>query len=211
MADTASVPASSAPSVEMTFDGNPVDLERILAHLSVLLLLRPAAFDSDSKRSAFVASSFRGDALDWMAETLSADSKVFDDFEKFKKMVKARFGMDAARRQIMAYTELQELKQGGEDLLLFLCRFEGTCSRAGITSDVTKLLLITPKLDSYFAEAMRTSTQALSTWIHYRDALHNLYMRRPSTTANKDKKRKKSKCGKCGKKGHTATECRSEN
>ena len=85
--------------------------------------------------------------------------------------------------------------------------------RAGILpgDNVTKALLLRPKLAPYLQDAIATSTLPLTTWVELKGACLNVYSRRPATTAPGESKRRRAKCGKCGKRGHTAGQCRSGN
>lgn len=205
--------ADDAPTKDVLFDGNPADLDRLLAHVSVRFLSDPAEFETDSQKSAFLGTRFRGPALDWLANILSTKPAELNNFTNFTNLVKNAFGVDSERRQVIAQGQLMALKQDGVDLLQFLAEFEALCTKSGNDDDDARLLLAPSKLDSYYRDAMTTSTTAHTSWVSYKQALGNLYAKKASRAGGlaTERKRKRAKCGKCGKRGHTAMECRSGN
>jgi hypothetical protein len=202
--------ATVSVSTDVIFDGNPVDWQRTLAHVSVRLLLAPNDFPTDQNKSAFLASFFRGPALDWLGQTLVTTPNALDDFEAFKTRVRNAYGLDAATYSAQCRTQLAALKQKG-DLMEFFAQFEGLCAVVGTNSDVSKITLLLPKLEPYYHQALITSGGPLNTYANIKAFCANLYAHKADQTGPSDKLRKKAKCGKCGKKGHTAGQCRSTN
>lgn len=210
-----STPSASqvpAPLPDMYFDGNPADWRRLLAHARVRFIVYAQSFDTDDKRSAFIAAHFRGDALDWLASMMESRTNLLSDFDGFINIVNGTFGLDPGREQAAARIRLDELRQKGGDLLLFLSEFETLCRVVGTTSDASKLALIGGKLDAYYRDSLARSGTMYNSWQTYRGGLLSLYAYRSTGAAEApSKKRKKATCGKCGKKGHSAGECRSTN
>lgn len=200
-----------APLADMSFDGNPADLKRLITHVRIRVIGNDAALNTDARRSAFVASHFRGAALDWLGAQLETDPDALDDFDAFIKAVSAAFGYSGNAAIAVARQELETLKQS-EDLLLFLTRFEALTATIGLVSDTTRVTLVMPKLSPYYAEAIRKNGTIFTRWSTLRATLINLdAMRVESGKKDPEKKRRRAKCGKCGKRGHTAAECRSGN
>lgn len=195
---------------KVIFDGNPIDLERVLAHVHVAFMLNASSYSTDSQKSAFLASHFRGGALDWLGRFLTSTPQRLEDYEGFVNTVKNTFFLDANHIAAQAQTELAALRHTG-DLLEFLQTFEHLCERAGCRSDVTKLTLLFPKLNSYYHEALISGG---ATFVHYsvaRTCLTNIYDRTPDKKESPDTRRRKARCKKCGKRGHTGTQCSSTN
>jgi hypothetical protein len=165
----------------------------------------------DEAKSAFLASHFRGPALDWLAnQILSVTPSPLANFSAFQASVRNAFGVSADRQQVLAQERLGAFKQKG-DLLVFLAEFEGLCTQAGLNSDISRMTLLMPKLEPFYANALRTSGQLLATYTQIKACLGNLYVRQPAQAGPAEAVRKRGKCGKCGKKGHTALQCRSGN
>lgn len=197
-------------SSEVLFDGNPADLERLVTYVAVAVLAEPPRFPSERAKAMYLAKSFRGPALDWLASILSSRVTLLDDYEQFVKELRGVFGLGDVERAQVARTRLESLRQQG-DLLLFLAEFEGLCREAGMVSDASRLQLILPKLEPYYANAIRTAVLRIATWYDMRRHLTTLYSFRQSSGAPREQVRRRAKCGKCGKRGHTANQCRSEN
>jgi hypothetical protein len=203
----------STPKVELAFDGNPVDLQRLLAHVSVSFLADQSKFGTEQAKSGFLAKHFRGPALDWLAVNLRDNASLLDNFDAFKSAVQGAFGLDSVRTGVEARTRMDALRQSpGGDLLLFLSEFEGLCATLGLASDASRCTLLMPKLEPYYQSSLRTSGQLCSSYSSIKAMLGNMYaLRKDPGVAHQDKARRKAKCGKCGRKGHTSTECRSGN
>ena len=215
MSGTSSRPSGGAtgatPKTELEFDGNPIDLRRLLAHVSVSFLADSGKFPTDSERSGYLAKHFRGPALDWLATRLGANPNLLSDFRAFETAVKNAFGLQDSDAKVAARMEILAMKQRG-DLLVFISEFEALTEYAGMASDATRVTLFLEKLEPYYQNAVRQNTDTISTWTRLKSDLHSLYaMRRPQGKADSDATRKRSRCGKCGKKGHSATQCRSVN
>jgi len=208
---TTSATAVPAPAPDLYFDGQPADWTRLLAHVRIRFATHEQSFDTDSKRSGFLCSHFRGAALDWVAVYLAANTNALADFDGLVEAIQLTFGLDNSRERQMAIARLHGLRQSG-DLLLFLAEFESLCITAGINADISKLALVQGKLEPYFANALATSCITYATWRALRTALVSVYASRPKVAGEPAaKKRKRATCGKCGKKGHTAGQCRSTN
>lgn len=199
-------PHVTSSAVSLTFDGNPVDLERILAHVSVVFLRDPSAYPTDESKSARLAEHFRGAALDWLSVKLQTQPSPLTNFTEFQGLVRTAFGFDLPRRQQMARTNLGVLKQEG-DLLLFLAEFEGLTQIVGSVSDASRLALIMPKLSPYFRDCIVNSGEPIGSYATMVARLKNIYTMRPATAVGAEVRRKKARCGKCGKKGHSASQC----
>jgi len=201
-----------APSTDIFFDGAPADLTRLIAHVRIRIMTNDHAFDTESKKCGFLASHFRGQALDWIASEMGSNTTWANDLDTLIQSVALTFGTSGIQAASIARTRLESLKQGKTDLLLFLAEYDSLSTAAGLASDASRLAFIGPKLDPYYREAVNKSTVSYSRWSTYRSSLISLYSMRPATgSVAPDNARRKAKCGKCGKKGHTASECRSTN
>ena len=205
------------PIGSVLFDGNPIDLERMLAHVSLQLLLRASEFVDDEtnheaverRKTAYLLSHFRGPALDWAATVMREHDDWLADFSMFRERVKRVFGYNSAQMTELASAEISLLQMTG-DLPTFLARFEELCDRAGMRSDVTKITLLRGKLRAPYSNVLLQGIQ-YNTYGTFRNALIQVHFNTPQGHSNPEKKRKKLTCGKCGKKGHTGSQCQSGN
>lgn len=204
--------AITEPTNKVLFDGNPVDLERVLAHVQLQFMLNPTAYAAETEKSAYLASHFRGAALDWAARALTTTTNpnIFANYDGFVNTVKRAFFLDADHIAAQAQTELAALRQDG-DMLEFLQRFDHLCDRAGCRSDVTKLTLLFPKLSKRYHDMLISGGAA---FVHYsvaRTCLVNIVDREEPMKRDADTRRRKARCKICGKRGHTGTQCTSKN
>jgi hypothetical protein len=201
-----------APVPDLYFDGNPVDLKRLLTHLRVRIMGNDQALNTETKKVSFAASHFRGNALDWLGTYLETHPMAFDDYDEFVESVNTTFSISGTAHQALLRAELENLKMKDGETLLFLSQFESITAQLGINSDASRLSLVLTKLSPYFADAIRKAGTIYTRWSTLRQMLVNLdAMRVTAGPKDPDSKRRRSKCGKCGKRGHTATECRSGN
>ena len=201
-----------SPDQKVLFDGNAVDLERVLAHVQLQFMLTADASADDSQKAAVLASHFRGAALDWVTRALNptGTANIFGNYDGFVASVKRAFFLDQEHVQAQAQTELAALKQGA-DMLEFLQRFDHLCERAGCRSDVTPLTLLFPKLSKRYHDMLISGG---ATFVHYsvaRNCLVNIVDREAPMKQDDDTRRRKARCKICGKRGHTGTQCTSKN
>lgn len=204
------------PSEDVIFDGNLIDLDRVLGFVDTQHIVYAEAFaDNDVAKSGYLAMHLRGTALDWHAalvQTAQGAARM-TDYAAYLNALKAQFSYDPATIQAGAQTELMSLRQAGmfKELPEFLNQLDTLTARSGMISDTTKLTLLYDKLDKYYSEALITKG---SGFVRYRDArawLLSVYARTPQNGVKAEDKRSKARCKKCGKRGHTGTECRSKN
>lgn len=202
-------------SNEILFDGNAVDLDRVLAHVHNAFVLNASQFSTDTEKCAFLSSFFRGAALDWYANECVApeDQKKLSDYDGYVKSIRSAFGCTEQVYTSAAQTELQALRQAGEyaDLRDLLVHFEFLCGRAGIHSDASRVTILQPKLNSYYGNAWTTAGFSASSYAGMKGWLLRVYSRTPSNGAGDEVKRSKARCKVCGKRGHTGSQCKAKN
>lgn len=200
------------PSNDITFDGNPMDLDRVFAHCVIQHLLHPAAFVETKVMVSYLLAHFRGPALDWAAKQLASNSVDWNQsYDQFCTRVKAAFAYTDNQTTIIARTRLVALKQRG-GLREFLIDFENLSFASGMTADTVRSMLIFDKLKPYYQNAWtQESTLINPTWSALKLYLLNVAARHEEHGVTEEAARKKSKCGKCGKAGHTSTQCRASN
>lgn len=208
----AAAPSPPKASDSLSFDGSVLDLDRVLAHVSLQFLLHPAAFNSDATKVAFLYAHFRGAALDWAATEMGSDrgrARMLSWSQSLTHLKNA-FGYDSVQVMAIAQTRLSVLSQKG-DLLEFLLEFDSLVSKAGLAADATKLTLLVPKLQKRYRDALTMSGDTLSSYGTVRAQLLNMYSRSETQEKSVDDQRTSARCKKCGKRGHTGTQCVAKN
>lgn len=196
-------------SDRMTFDGNPVDLDRFLAHCSVILATEIADDASEGEKCSVLAKRLRGPALDWLSAQLDDTSaNILGSLPDFRRRLKASFGVSGAQEQIRLRVQLDLLRLDG-DLLVSLAALEGLLQSLGIHSDMSRLQVLLAKMDAPTRQAWANSGQAINTYGAMRSFMVNRYVSAGGQAP--DVSRKRAKCGKCGRKGHTSGQCHSGN
>ena len=205
-------PASS----DVVFDGNPVDLDRVLGYVNTQQVLYPDAFgDNDAVKSCYLALHFRGDALDWHSALISSANTAgyLHDYEGYISQLKVQFGYSLELNVAGASTELMALRQTGDykDLREFLNHFRTLCQRTGIASDVSRLAILYPKLDPYYHGAIVTNGRCYTRFQDAANFLLGVYSHTPANGKDVSVQRSKARCKVCGKRGHTGSQCKSKN
>lgn len=212
MSGTTSTASPPKASDSLSFDGMVLDLDRVLAHVSLQFLLYPEAFAEDKTKVAFFYAHFRGAALDWAAmEMSSAKGRTrMENWDQSLNAVKNTFGYDSVQVQAISQTRLNVLEQKG-DLLEFLLEFDALTAKSGLHSDVAKMTLLVPKLSKKFRDGLTMSGDTLSSYSVVRGQLLNMYSRSEVQEKSADSQRSAARCKKCGKRGHTASQCVAKN
>ncbi len=203
--------APPRPSDSIAFDGNLIDLDRVLGYVAFQFILFPRAFVSDQVKSAYLLSHFRGPPQDWATGILARNAAYLNNYSTLVGTVQDKFGLGAEQRIAAAQTRLTALKIGEKSLPEGLAEFEALTDEIGCRSDVARLSIIWPKLPKYYYESMVSGGDTISTWSVLRNRLMNVYARQPEQALDPESKRKKSRCKKCGKRGHTAVQCEAAN
>jgi hypothetical protein len=213
MGDKADTQRLPSPSSEITFDGNPVELDRLFAHCALQRLLYPLAFTETKTLIGYLLAHFRGPALDWVVKELANDTiaKWTNDYEAYCNRIKSQFGYSLNQAYIIARTRVMALKQTG-GMREFILEFDDLTAQAGLTSDIVRTTLAFPKLKKFYQDAWTCDpTKLNATWNSVRTFLLDVASRHEDHGRTEEEARKKSKCGKCGKNGHTSAQCRSSN
>lgn len=200
---------SFAPSAsdELTFNGhNWEDLNRIIALAKFKFIVDNTSFPSDREKSAYVAGSYSGAALDWIALAVTNSPLCLDNFDGFITATREAFGVADNNINALNRRKLDDL-QFGSDVPVFFAEFDRLCSVLSITGHATKVAMVEGKLPSHIKQ--KFADQALS-FENYETMRERLNMMWALSGKPPTKTKGKSRCGNCGKKGHTASDCRSE-
>lgn len=208
--DTKADPTRVPSAMDVTFDGNPLDLDRVINSCVIAHLLHPSSFADSTTKSVYLLQHFRGPALDWAGSILSKGQGPLTNYDSFVNRVRLQFGYDAVQVQAIAQTRMGVMRQSG-DLLEFILEFDDVCSRAGLGSDTSKITLLLPKLQPRIRDMLFSGGDTLVSYSTVRSQLLNIYSRLDLQKTETEGKRKKAKCKVCGKTGHTGAQCRSAN
>lgn len=202
------------PTGDVQFDGNVLDLDRVLAYVNMQFILFPDSFSDPRKKVAYLLSHFRGAALDWAAGILASPTAAqqarLANYDAMLLHVRSEFGYESAQVCAIAQTRLNALKQGA-DLLEFLQEFEMLCRQIGLHSDATRITILLPKLSKGYHDSLISGGDTLDTYSTVRHRLINIHSRDRRQETSTEGQRRAGRCKKCGKRGHSATQCVTKN
>lgn len=173
--------------------------------------------DNQPRRCAFLASRFRGTALEWFANERSMDTALMNDFDTFVQSVRVHFGITDGAVTLRNKLELENLQMTA-DLPTFFGRFETLTLRLGLTADAVRTELLRPKILMKYKESLAITGLDYTTYASLKDRISTMWAMNPhrqhaigEPSIALSSKKKKPRCGKCGRRGHTAGDCRSKN
>ena len=201
-------------ATELKFRGdNWEDLNRLVA-LAKFKFLQDSDYysvDDDGRRipehearCAYLAESFEGPALDWVASIYATAPTTFSNFDGFVTAVRQGFGVAQENITALCRAKLDDL-QMGSDVPTFYAELDRLFLALGISGDSTKIAYAQAKLSPHFKRILAEQGRVFHNYSTMREHCNAVWALSPkSHLTNK----KKPRCGSCGKKGHTAPECR---
>ena len=199
------------PDSKIYFDGsNWEDLLRMLGLARFAFLQDEDYDDNNPRRCAYVASRFRGPALDWVTTRHSLEPSLFENFELFVDRTREAFGVEDTNLTALRRSELEKLKWD-PDAPVFFANFDRLTLQLRITDHGTKIAMLNPKLPLGIREKMADQALNFANYETMRERILTMWALDPSRTAKSSTAHKRPRCGKCGRKGHTASECNSKN
>jgi hypothetical protein len=202
----------------VTFDGsNWADL----LQLTDLVELRSKFdddLDTDPKKCAYLATKFRGPALEWASKQLTANSGLHAQFSGYVLALRLNFGLDDEAMMVRHRILLDQLTWSN-NAPLFFAEFESLCSRCNILEPAAKKALLDNKLPVAYRQKLADLGLAIVDWSTLKERIMTIWLLQPSNqtkietgdTNRPASKKKRTRCSKCGKRGHEAKECRSKN
>jgi hypothetical protein len=198
---------------KLSFDGtNWEDLNRLVA-LAKFKFLQDSAFDiegtdplqpDEPARCGYLASSFRGPALDWVASIYGTAPTTFNNFDGFVAAVRQGFGIAEENITALCQSKLGDLRMG-KDVPSFFAELDRLFLALSITGDSTKIAYARSKLTPHYARLLAEQGRVFHNYSTMREHCNAVWALSPQTAPSIGKK---PRCGSCGKKGHTAPECR---
>lgn len=206
-----SQPDSDAP----TFDGsNWEDLTRLVTLANLAFFQDDDYDEAPRKQCAFLATHFRGPALDWVGSITASTPATLNSFEGFVEAARNQFGISDTGLSAQRRGQLEALKWHS-DLPVFFAEFDRLTHLLGLTGDAVRIALVRNKLPTAVQKLLAEQALDFANYDTMRERLLTMWNldpgRRTSEAVVPLTNKKRPRCGKCGKKGHTATDCRSKN
>jgi len=152
-------------------------------------------------RSGYLASFFRGPALDWVAANRTVPGTMAP-FTAFVIAVKQHFGVSDETTQIVRRGELDRLKWGN-DVSVFFAEFDRLTSLLGITAAEAKITHVLARVPPHVNKLLAEQALVFNDYGTMRARLITMWalgaFGAPKSTVT---------CSKCGKKGHATSDCR---
>ena len=194
----------------MTFSGDPQELLRVLMHVRL-----KRALDSDLEvetvRCAYLASTFRGKAMDWFVRSLPTNPLLLTSYDVLESLLQEVFGETDEIRKARAQREITHLRHTGSvqaytaefESLADMLEWPQTARHAfyyqGLKADLKDRLIAVDPADYSALKREATKLEGLVT-IAKTSAP-------PSSSSGTKSKRKSKKCTRCRRKGHTTSDC----
>lgn len=197
---------SSVPS--LTFSGHDWEnLNRLVALAKFEFLrnddyIRTDGTANESARCAYLAQSFTGPALDWVASIHSTNPAAFTSFDGFVLAVRQGFGVAEDNIRSLCLTKLDDLRWAS-DVPVFFAELDRLFLALAITGHDTRIAHVTSKLPPDVKRSLADQGRTFNNYDTMREFLNTRWALMPKSHHGP-----KSKCGNCGKKGHDASACR---
>lgn len=154
------MPQTANELTELSFTGaNWEDLARLVA-LGRFAFLQDTDFDgNEPMKCAWLASRFRGPALDWAANTQATVPAVLNNFDTFVTNVREAFGVADGTISALQRSDLEALRWS-EDVPVFFATFDRLTLQLGLTSHEVRIAILKPKLPQHLSQ--KIADQALN-------------------------------------------------
>lgn len=207
-----------ASPTALVFDGsNGEELVRLATLARLAFLQDPDAYGSARAQCAYLASHFRGPALDWAGLTLSTNEQLMTNFSTFYNGVRGHFGVTDDHLEANRRWELENLRWQN-DLPVFFAEFDRLTQLLSLAGDMVKIALVTSKMPTSVRKLLADQALNFTSYSVLRGRLLDMWALDPNRSVagtpvqpNGRGNKKKQKCNNCGKKGHAASDCRSKN
>lgn len=157
----------------------------------------------ETLRSGYLASDFRGAALDWAVAVSATTPQVLRNFNGFVTACKQHFGISNETVQIMRRGELEALRWGA-DVAVFFAEFDRLTFALGITSDESKITSVLAKLPHTVSKLLAEQALVFNNYHTMRQRIITMW-----ALGAFGKSTDAAACSACGKRGHQASNCRS--
>jgi hypothetical protein len=143
---------SDSEMTSLEFSGKTGTLANLITHCRVVFLSRPSKYTSASSRTGFIASHFKGQALEWLTQEWKANPSLLNDYDEFIDELENTFEASIDAQKQAADQQLRRLRQSGSatsyalqfDALVSLLGYNDSAKQAaflvGLKTDVRKSL-----------------------------------------------------------------------
>jgi hypothetical protein len=200
----------------ITFSGKAEELPALWLHMTLKIALDSDVRDHVRVRCAYLASTFKGMAMDWFARTLPQQPTLLDDYETLTALVKEVFGVTEDVATAQAQAKITHLKQT-RSVPEYIAEFESLADQLGwpvsarqaffyqgLKADLKDRLIASsvPDYTSLRREAKSIEAQVMI-------AHGKMPDQSPSAPSKKKKRaaKKKTPCAKCGRTNHATADC----
>lgn len=150
--DSSSEDSEEEMPSDITFSGKASELPGVLAHCKVTFLAKASKFSTNQVKSAYLASLFRGTALEWLGTKLGDNERILDDWAEFQKLIQNHFGISTATKERIAEQAIHRLRQTGS-AQKYANDFDAIAEELNIEDDA-KINFFRPGLKSDVAKAL---------------------------------------------------------
>lgn len=98
---------------DITFTGKASELPGVLAHCKVTFIAKASKYETDAVKCSYLASLFRGTALDWLGTKLEDSDDILGDWAAFQKTINEHFGISVSTKERIAEQAIRRLRQTG--------------------------------------------------------------------------------------------------
>jgi hypothetical protein len=143
---------SDSEMTTIEFTGKTGTLANLITHCKVVFLSRPSKYTTATSKTGFIASHFKGQALDWLTQEWKANPELLDDYDDFLSELDNVYEASTATQKQAADQQLRKLRQTGSatayalkfDSLVSLLGYNDAAKQAafivGLKTDVRKSL-----------------------------------------------------------------------
>lgn len=150
----------------LTFDGKATDLPGLWFQVDMKALL-DATLSTPERKCAYVASLFRGHALEWLARIYANQPSVLADYDTFRDLINTTWGQTPETLRLVQERELIRLKARIGGVHDFTAQFESLTSALAL-EDATKTLLYSSKLPIEIQDRVMVGADTLK-YVELRD------------------------------------------
>lgn len=200
------------PPSTLKFDGADIlKLAAILANANILFA-SDAAYWTDGRKVAHLASAFEGPAAIWLGTVSEPDLSTW---EGFQELVRSQFGLDAESAKRNAVRRLASSPyrgRGGEDLLVWMGEHQAWTTSAGIVDSATRAIVLLSNLPDALRAKILLQVSDVSDLTdvlkELREGVAGGVFIASGAAPKAGTASQRPRCGRCKKRGHAAKDCR---
>ena len=183
----------------VTFEGDPRQLAPVRLHLKLKRILDPTLAADDARSCAYLASTFRGKALEWLCRQSASNPTLFEDYSAFDELIDEVWALPESADTAQKELKLHRLKCTGS-VSDFIIQFDALADDLG-WSNIPRRNTLMAKLPDWLQEKLITeddpdSYKELKDAAITRDTVHRAIHSGKTTTTGSAKKKSNRRKGK---------------